>query len=125
MTAPLLQVEDTADVEGPLERMLHVDHVGPETRQVLHDIPEAWEGPLDVGVQKEGDAGRPMNLGPVAFGGERIRGGVDPDLVAPGLQRLGETKQGHPHPTHHGPVDLGKERDAERRVRGHGRKLGG
>ena len=53
-----------------------------------------------------------MDLGPVGWPlGKRVAGGVDPDLVAPLLQRLGQAQQRHAHAAHHGPVDLGKQGD--------------
>ena len=98
----------SGDPEGELGG--HVDHIGPEPGQVVHHVAHSRKGPLDVGIEEEGDAGRPVHLGAVGLArGQRVGRRIDPDLVTPRLERLGEAQQGHPHSAHHGPVDFGEE----------------
>jgi hypothetical protein len=91
----------------------HVDYVGPEPGGVVDYVSETGKGPLDIRIQKERDAGRPVHLGPIRLAfGKSIAGRVDPDLMAALLQRPGEPEQGNAHAAYHGPVDLGKQGDA-------------
>jgi hypothetical protein len=61
----------------------HVNHIGLEGSEIVLDVPGAGESPLDIGIQKERDTGRPVYLG--AVGGpfrESVVGRVDAQRVA-------------------------------------------
>ncbi len=84
--------------------------VGPEGRQVHRDLRQPGEGPLDVGIEEEGDAGGSVQLAR-GLAGARVGGGIDPDGVLPGLEPAHQPTEGEPHAAHHRPVYFGEDRD--------------
>jgi hypothetical protein len=87
-----------------------VDHVGTEAGEIVDHVAHPRKRPLDVGVEKEGNAGRPVHLGTLALARRKTVGRrVHPHLVSARLERVRETQQGHPDPAHHRPVDFGEE----------------
>ena len=104
---------ETGEAEGEFSG--HVDYVGAEAGGVIQDVAKARKGPLDIGIEEQGNTGRPMHLRPVRLPlGQGVVGGVDPDLMAALLQGPRESKQRDSHAADHGPVHLGKQGDAHR-----------
>jgi hypothetical protein len=63
-----------------------VHHIRPEPGHVLDHITEAGKGPLHVGIEEQGNAGRAVHLGTVRLSFRQgIAGRVHPDLVTAGF----------------------------------------
>src|SRR5215217_1092961 len=92
-----------------------MDDIGTEPTHVLDDVTQPGKCPLHIGIEEERHTGGAMYFRPVGLAlGKSVAGGVNPDLVAPLLKRLGESKQSHPYAAYHWPVDLGKKGNAHR-----------
>jgi hypothetical protein len=63
--AELARCLDSGNSEREFGR--HVDHIRAKAREILHHVTEPGEGPLDIRVKEQRDAGRAMDFGAVAL----------------------------------------------------------
>ncbi len=92
-----------------------MDQVGSEAGEVGGDLGLVRSGPLHLRGEKEGPPGTSMDLGPVCHPvPQRVRRGVDPELVPPSDQRVGGPGERGRDTADHRPVHLGKHGDSHR-----------